>query len=471
MQTRLAAFLHDAAVLHTFADFIEEYCREQARSQRYVDASGDFFLYSESVAHQIKLKIRDDVVRAQRLPSRTEILRRNTLTFKAYLQLLHTFIKPVADAHTLTIPAPLVTLAIHHLNGIEGMNGSKVAVLLTPQFMYFQRPHTDVKQQAATVGRLIQQAEKFPARLGFIELPYSQGPGFFTNLAIYHEVGHFVYEELSTSPSPRSQLYALEQAIDESVTAFVKLEKKPQVRKLAEKILDSWTQEIFCDLLALHLVGPAFSFALVEIFALLGSLSREKRTTFSQDHPAPACRFAEHLELLRDRCTWWKAIAHIKPEQKRLIAEFAAIPRRQYRVYEDDVPKALMGPFLDLIVPRIRDLVQEIAPNPTQAAERFGKTRRMIEDCLKVGVVPHSTAGSPPDPVSIINSSFCFYLTSLPAMVGRFEEQPGASSDPQKRSKWARKLEDWTMKAIEDSQIRAQFERMHRDGPKQERNT
>jgi len=476
MQTRLAAFLHDAAVLHTFADFIEEYCKEQARSQRYVDASGDFFRYSESVAHQIKLKIGNDVDRAQSFPpaialSRIDTLRRNALTFKGYLRLLHTLIKPAADAHTLSIPAPLVKLACEHLKQIEGMDGSKVVVLLTPQLMYFQRPHSHVKQQAAIVGRLIPQAEKFPARLGFIELPYSQGPGFFTNLAIYHEMGHFVYEELSSSPSPSAGIRALQRATHKSVTEFVKLERKPQVRKLAEKILDSWTQEIFCDLLALYLVGPAFSFALVEIFALLGSLSRGKGTTFSQEHPAPACRFAEHLRFLRDASTWWTAIAHIEPQQKKLLAEFATIPRERYRVDGDDAPKALIDPFLDSIIPRIRELVREIAPDPKLAAARFDKTLVTIEDCLSVGVVPHSSTGSPPEPVSIINSAFCFYLTSLPDMVGRFEEGTGASANAEKRSKWTRKLEDWTMKAIEDSQVRTQFERMERDGPQQGRNS
>jgi hypothetical protein len=473
MQTRLAAFLHDAAVLYTFAHFIEEYCKEQARSQRYVDASGDFFSYSESVARHIKLKVQDDLDRAQKFPqaiapSRIDTLRRNALTFKDYLRLLHTLIKPAADADTLSIPAPLVNLACDHLQQIDGMDDSRVAVLLTPELMYFQRPHSHVKQQAAIVGRLIPEAKKFPSRLGFIELPYSQGPGFFTNLAIYHEMGHFVYEELSTSVSPRVQLRALEQAIDESVIAFVKLEKKP--RALAEKILDSWTQEIFCDLLALYLVGPAFSFALVEIFALLGSLSWGKRTTFSQEHPAPACRFAEHLRFLRDASTWWRAIAHIQPRQKKLIEEFASIPRSQYGVY-DGVPKALMGPFLDSIVPRVGELVRAIAPNPKLAAKRFEKTRREIEDCLSVGVVPHVSTGSPPDPVSIINAAFCFYLTSLPDMVGRFEG-PGASANAEKRSKWTRKLEDWTMKAIEDSQVRTQFEkRMQSDDPQQEGNS
>ena len=44
MPTGLADLLHDAAVLHGFVDFIEAYCREQERSQTYVDSSGLFFL-------------------------------------------------------------------------------------------------------------------------------------------------------------------------------------------------------------------------------------------------------------------------------------------------------------------------------------------------------------------------------------------------------------------------------------------
>jgi len=36
MPDGLADLLHEAAVLHKLVDFIEEYCREQKRSQTYV---------------------------------------------------------------------------------------------------------------------------------------------------------------------------------------------------------------------------------------------------------------------------------------------------------------------------------------------------------------------------------------------------------------------------------------------------
>src|SRR5205807_1141280 len=138
---------------------------------------------------------------------------------KAYLRLIHTLIKPTADAHTLTIPTPLVRLACGQLAGIEGMQRAKVVVLLTPQLMYFQRPHTHVKRQAASVEKFIPAAQ-FPDKLGFIELPYSQGASLFTNLAIYHEIAHFVYEELSTSVPLSGNFANLESATAQCLKKF-----------------------------------------------------------------------------------------------------------------------------------------------------------------------------------------------------------------------------------------------------------
>ena len=176
--------------LHRFAGFIEEYCKEQERSQRYIDALGEFF--AMQVVRARERKLGDYVERAGRFQpriasSRIVTLQRNILTFKDCLRVLHTHIKPAADAHTLSIPAPLVNLACEQLQQIAGMEHSRIVVLLTPQLMYFQRPHTHVKQQAACVEKEIPEA-KFPPKLGFIELPYSQGSSLFTNLAIYHEL-------------------------------------------------------------------------------------------------------------------------------------------------------------------------------------------------------------------------------------------------------------------------------------------
>jgi hypothetical protein len=457
MPTGLEELLHDAAVLHGFVDFLEEYCREQERSQTYVDASGLFFHYVEELADGIKKELGREISLATRFPARLPILRRNTLTLKHYLSLLHALIKPATDAHTLTIPAPLIDLASMQLQRVEGMRNSEIVILLTPEFMYLQRPHTYVKEQARLVETIIPQA-KFPDRLGFIELPYSQGPSFFTNLAIYHEIGHFVYEELSNSNPLHPGVVALKSVTNRSLR---KAFRDRQVVAFASKIVENWTQEIFCDLFAIRLMGPAFSFALVEILGMLGFLSAKASVKFNPTHPASACRFAEHIKLLEEDL-WLKAVEQFEPEQKKLLERLAKIPRSRYRFYVDDQtpgPQSLVDTFLDSVVPAIRKLVRQITVTPTRAVKRFELDRRNIENCLKVGVVPHSNTSRQPDPVSIINSAFCFYLTSLPNVIEQFEGAE-AKNDIRIRSLWTKRLEMWTMKAIEDSQIQDRFTKL-----------
>jgi hypothetical protein len=377
------------------------------------------------------------------------------------LRLLHALIKPAADAHTLTIPAPLIDLAAQQLQKVEGMKGSSVVILLTPEFMYFQRPHTDIKDQARFVESFIPNAS-FPPKLGFIELPYSQGPSFFTNLAIYHEIGHFVYEELSNFDPPHANFTALKSAMARSLSkVFGQGSKDRQAQAFAGKIIENWTQEIFCDLFAIRLLGPAFSLALVEILGMLGFLSRSASVRFNPTHPASACRFAEHIRLLEAN-TWLKAIKDIKPEQMKLLEKLANEPRANYSFYLDDKrrgPDSLMHAFLDVVVPAIRTLACRVTSKAAPVVKRFDRVPRDVEDCLRVGVVPHTTSSSSHDPVSIINSAFCFYLTSLPKVLEEFEGVE-AKNDVAKHSLWTKRLEMWTMKAIEDSQIQDRLRRL-----------
>ena len=248
MPASIADLLHDVTVVYRLVDFMDEYCRGQERSQTYADASGEFFKYVENLSTGIKQELPSQIERASRFPNRLPLLRSNMWTLKNYLRMLHALIKPAADAHTLTIPAPLVDLASDQLQDVQSMRGSRVVVLLASEFMYFQRPHTEIKDQARIIEGFIPKA-KFPPRLGFIELPYSQGSSFFTNLAIYHEIGHFVYEELSNSNPMNPGFSRLKSSIARSVKrVFGKGPKDPKVFAFAIKIVENWTQEIFCDL-------------------------------------------------------------------------------------------------------------------------------------------------------------------------------------------------------------------------------
>jgi len=120
--------------------------------------------------------------------------------------------------------------------------------------------------------------------------------------------------------------------------------------------------------------------------------------------------------------------------------------------------------FLDVVVPAIRKLVSQVTADATPAIKRFQQFRGSIEECLRVGVVPLQNNSSSPDPVSIINAAFCLYLTSIAEIIKQFEG-PDAENDVALHSLWTKRLEMWTTKAIEDSQLQARFRRVQRYGP------
>jgi hypothetical protein len=454
MSTDLTDLLHDVTVLHRFVDFIDDYCKGQERSQTYADASGLFFSYVKDLSAGIREELPRQIQLANKFPSRLPALRSRMLTLKRYLRMLHALVKPAADAHTLTIPAPLIDLASDQLLSVEGMRKSKIVVLLASELMYFQWPHTGIKIQARYVQEIIPHAI-FPPKLGFIELPYSQGPSFFTNLAIYHEIGHFVYEELSTSVPPNPGFSQLRSSIARSLKqALPTHTKDPQALTVALRIIENWTQEIFCDLFAIKLVGPAFSLSFIEMLGMLGFLSRSSSIRFNPTHPAPAFRLAEHVQMLRDD-SWWDAIADINSNQKRTLEQLTALPSSSYRFYIDEKkqgPQSLVTIFLDIVTPEIRRLVQSVTKNAACSAARFTRDRETIEKCLLAGIVPHKPNSVPLNPVSIINASFFFYLTSIPQLITKFENG-GAPPTVEVFSKWTKRVEMWTMKAIDDSRL------------------
>ena len=197
---------------------------------------------------------------------------------------LHTYVKPAIDAHTLNLPGPVIEMAQDHLRKIPGLDkpvgeghDREVVVLLTPHLMYYQRPESQL-----------------PAWLVFVEVPYSQGPGFFSNLTIYHELGHYVFDSLAAAHGKGSAFAKLTEAQERAFAEmFDKANPRESVRNWAKGVLDDWTTEVFCDLFALRHLGPAYAFALIDFLSLIGLMREETEAEFDNDHPAPALRFRE----------------------------------------------------------------------------------------------------------------------------------------------------------------------------------
>jgi hypothetical protein len=285
--------------------------------------------------------------------------------------------------------------------------------------------------------------------LVFVEVPYSQGPGFFTNLTIYHEIGHWIYDQLKDAATPRPAFSQLTQTMETAFGSHLGPHiTTPRTRSWAKEVLDAWTRKVFCDTFAVRHLGPAFSFALIDVFSLIGLIEKEKAVEFNPEHPAAAIRFKEHLTRLKED-GWWEIVENMPSDHISLITDLASRSDYSFPLEQAEIP-GFIETFRD-IVPAIHKVVIDITPHCKDAAD-FKNWRGQIEESFLHGVVPSHLIGREPGKspthLSMINSAYCFYLTGLPGLMAKLEKQdPG---NPEQRASWVGRLEAWTMKAIED---------------------
>lgn len=463
MQGSLAGLQHEAASVYRLVDFIERFCREQSSTRSYVSATAKFLDLVIALAKGTKQYILRTASEAKKRAGagteRTQffetwiINERGVLhTIKGSWTIIHKYLKPAADAHALQVPIPLVKLAERQIRSVQGMSGAVVAVLLTPELNYFQTPHTRFKNAVSTLRRATNDpAVPASGPVGFVELPFSQGPSFFNNVALYHELGHFALAECSSNTA------ALKQAAEHSLrgvlgTQFTSLDKTR--RAGFESVLQKWAEEIFCDLFAIRLIGAAFSFASIEVFGLLGLLSDKDKGRFQPSHPAPACRFRQQLKLLKED-GWWTPMSAPLSNHRLQIEQLAAFPEHRYTLYVDGQTIS-NGSVLEAFrraLGTVEELVKKITAPPRDAVECLDAERNDIQGCLAKGVVPSRVFSGRPlssaVPVAVVNAAYCFYLSGgLLNLIDQLADKD--ASDPKDRSYWTKRLETWTVKAIED---------------------
>lgn len=448
----LTGLLNESASLWHVVHSIERHIRQKLASYTYTGATDQFFLYILDLAEGTKSVLSSNAVKVG--SGEVRRARLEVATLRQYWLLLHELIQPAGEAHSLSAPAALIELAAEQLRQIAGLQDSKVVVSLSPRLMYHQTTHT----RLSALGKKIEQSipgARFPRQLGFVALPFSQGPSFFANLLLYHELGHFVFEELSVAAAHATlgDLDAkLIAAVDDAIAGREDL--GPEVRAFAVRVLRNWTHEIFCDLFAICLIGPAFSFAFIELLALLDFLESSVTVVFNPSHPALACRFRQHFEILKSS-GWWEHLVHLQAPTKDLIQRLADRSENEYLLQLDGNSQkdAVLIPAFLNILPHICNSVVQITKPALAAPAEFASNRNELEKCLMNGIVPSVPLGQQQQvgsPVSVINASFTFYLSSLEALMKQLGKEP---RDIEARSDLKHKLEQWAQKALEDIQL------------------
>jgi hypothetical protein len=440
MQSPQDRLIHEATSLFRLVESIARFVAEQEGLYSYTEATQSLFSHVRIQAEHTR-KLASEIIEKHAHANGEPELRyqRELIIQRDRWRTLHTYIKPATDAHRLNLPAPLIQMATEDLRRVPGLESADIVVLLTPELMYFHNT----------------SQSNLPPNAVFVEVPYSQGPSFFANLMIYHELGHYVFERLGDTddrrPAFTSLLTAMDRAFEDNLSDNI---ETPGTRTWAKRVLDAWTKEVFCDLFALRNIGPAFSFALIDFLSLIGLMGEDVEGKFDEEHPAPALRLREQQRCLQ-KGGWWASVEKLESGHVSLLTRLAGKtePKYFFEVQEKGIP-AFTEAFL-AIVPLIHELAADLTPHSEAAAADFAQNAEKIDECLLHGVVPSSLLAEysafSPTPVSMINAAYCFHLTSLPKLMDRLEGQQ-ADNLPQ-RMNWAEKIEAWTLKGIEDSQL------------------
>jgi len=458
---------HDASSLYQFVDSIASFCGERSRAVTYLHATERFFFYVRDLGEKTKAYLVSfPTARSKYLDVQT--YRRKLSILRAAWKVLHQFVKPATEADTLNLPSPLIDGLIRRFREIPTYSKVDFVIFHTDEFNYLQVRLSKLKRSIDRIADIIPGASPFYAELGLIGIPYSQCSSLFMNCLIPHEMGHYVYadQEIHAKLLPK-----IESEIKRTTTF------KAVRRSYLIKTIAAWAEELFCDLFAVLLVGPCYTLAYVELFDLVhaldenGKLAAEEdldSLTFYPAHPAHIVRIKHQVQLL-DELKWWPKTQTMNSHYVDVMKASLTMPENsfKFRLLSNmpSLPGAKPVKSFQVIIPEIRKLLQPIRTQIDVGVGEWSRLSKVIEEYLANGIVPStlyfgknkkSLKMETPGIVPLLNASYKFYLDSMGSLLKRIDvSKDGGPASVKARSKWASKVEEWTMKAIEDNTLLA----------------
>lgn len=361
-------------------------------------------------------------------------------------ELLHAFMKPVLDADTLKVPYPLVDFITHHVGCLNIVRGVKFIVETSSGLTYYHREHSSLQPTMSELRLLVNAPEVEPL-LGFLGLPCSQNKSLFMNCLLFHEAGHFIAEEAGIL-----SVHEFDGMIDALNSSF------GSSSRWAAETIAAWIEELFADLVAVNLLGAAYTFAYMELLRQVADLSSEYVGAFGSTHPADALRLREQLLILR-KDKWsphcralsqWKElnqIAQLGPDDYSPPTQHTENPAmadvaERYRKLIDFLCNGDM-------IQSIRDRVNYLLGDRKNPREDYAESKKAVIECLEHGIVPsRDVDGKSPHPLAIINGAVLFWLSGMNNLYKRVRKL--SSEKYTDRAFLEQRLEMWCLKAIED---------------------
>ena len=454
----------DAAALFSFVDSVCLVVPEERKSTQYLGSSGLFFSYIRQLGDTTKAYLNTFPANAPRDQRLLQSYRQKLETIRLSWFEFHQFIKAAADADTLSIPYSLVEALTKRLNLIRNFEKTRFAIFHSDELNYFQVRVSAMKETADKLKSIIPDQPAFQENLGLIGIPYSQSSSLYLNCLICHEMGHFAFQRSNIKDKLLPDIErALTQALGAQLTTTA-----PTDLTWSKDRLAAWAEELFCDLFAIWLIGPCYSLSYVELFGLTTNLDPSVKSGFSvtdksvifwRNHPADLFRIKQHVLLLQ-KLGWWNEVKAIRSHYVEILANAVELDEAILQVHtldkSSDYADSTLHAFL-LLAPRVMDLLADVMRNLNDqeldcGAGGYRKFAGLILQYLSQAVVPSTVFDGKyhwhPDTVALLNASMRFYLESLEDLMNGIENQNTSLAGH--RSKWIKKIESLTGKAIED---------------------
>jgi len=389
------------------------------------------------------------------------------------LSWLYILVKEAIDADTLSIPYSLTIFLNHTATKMQKQGKVSLVVLGSSDLMYYKCNLKHLRNLTRHLeSTVIKDYPVLPEDIGILKFPYCAAQEILVNCILFHEMGHYIYEKTNLEQSFLND-------IESNLTKFVQDNKIIEELRPKDPILAfnklliyvggltaSWADEIFADIVAIRILGPAFHLACLELEQVLPT-HIERNRNFSRTHPADDFRFKMHAKWL-NKGKWDDTIRNRTPEifdrltvckKLRLKNNYFSInckpPLEDKQDLEDKLHKWMFQEF-EKMVKKIEPVVSAELKNLPKPFYDFNENYKFVTTCLEHGVVPSTVYNEKkqkrchPNPTTILNSGFFFYLGGMDKLLEKVE-----SNDPDidKRIHYEKRLNQWLAKAIEDWQI------------------
>jgi hypothetical protein len=273
-------------------------------------------------------------------------------------------------------------------------------------------------------------------------------------------MGHFAFEKLQMRSRFSPEVVA---SVETQLGSDLATILPDDVSWIIGTVLN-WLEELFCDLFAIWLIGPCFSFSYIELFDLgyvLPPAPGGNALQFYDEHPADVLRLQQHRIML-EHLGWWNGFSTISSQHILLLNQCSSLKKNDFEIVGPRLPPikdAARDTFFD-VIPVVHSEVHSLFSKIDSGVREFNELAGVVEQYLWRGVVPSSVFHENrlllmhPSATTLLNAAARVHISSMDELLERV-----ADADPllpKDRAHWTSRLELWTMKALEDSVI---FER------------